>query len=81
VAFDSSYGEIEEGIRGATRAHARRRRRAEPCRAVPWRGEARRGVACVRACLVLSCLVFETRRDVCDVTHENQTRHDVAHAW
>ena len=63
MAFDSSYGEVEEGIKGATRA--RGAAAAEPSRAVPWRG--------VR---VLSCL-----RDVRDVTHEDHTRRDVAHAW
>ena len=49
MAFDSSYGEVEEEKRGATRARARRR--AEPSR----------GEASVRA----SCFVeVETRRDV-----------------
>jgi len=42
VAFDSSYGEVEEGKKGATRPHAVA---AETSRAVPWRGVAWRGVA------------------------------------
>ena len=50
MAFVSSYGDVEEGKRGATRARAAAA--AEPCRVVPRRG--------VLACLVLSCL---TRRD------------------
>ena len=60
MAFVSSYGEVEEGKKGATRARAAA---AEPSH----------GVACVRACLVLSCLV--------EMTHEDQTRRDMAHAW
>ena len=45
--------------------HARAAAAAEPSR----------GEACV---LVLSCLLVLSRRDV---THEDQTRRDVAHAW
>ena len=64
MAFDSSYGEVEEGKEGATRA--RLCRRAVPWQGeawhgclVPWRGEARRGV------VVLSCLIeVEMRHDV-----------------
>ena len=60
-------------------------RRVVPCLGEAWCGEAWRGMVWhgVRACLlVLSCLFLsKLRRDVRDVTHEVQTRRDVALAW